>query len=356
MFSTANRLLVCLHYGIGDVVMQMPVLDALKSTFANKRITLLGAQPALELFADDPAWQMVQSIQQWGLKHLGDEGDPFIQKQIAQWMDRRQFDIIFDPSHAVNAVKAVVWQRKSAFLDTQPQLAASACNGIDAIKAAVREGWGLAVPSETSPRLWLNHERLQAADRYMRPQLRLFKGVLGISAVASSALKRWPVERLAQVAERLAHRLGWQVLVFSGPRQQFAQELASCMRRPPLMMTEGVLHLLDTAALLGHCALLICNDTGLMHLAGAMGTPMLAIFGPTAARIYLPAGSNARAVSSKVACPHRLQDRFGPSPCLTAGRCLLGSGSCINSITASEVLQAAEALVTDTTGEKNAIG
>ncbi len=355
MFLTANRLLVCLHYGIGDVVMQMPILDALKSTFSDKRITLLGAQPALELFADDPDWQMTQSIQQWGVKHLGDEGDPLIQKQIAQWLDRQQFDVILDPSHAATAVKAVVWQRKCAFLDTQPQLAASAFKGIESMKASVREGWGLEVPSETRPSLRLKHARLQAAERFMRPQVIGFKGILGISAVASSPLKRWPVDRLAQVAERLAYRLGWQVLVFSGPQQRFAQELAICMQRPPLM-TESVLHLLDTAALIEICSLLICNDTGLMHMAGAIGTPMLAIFGPTAEHIYFPSGSNTRAVSSKVACPHRLLNRFGPSPCLTAGRCLIGPDSCIHSISVSEVLQAAEALVTDTQGGKNAIG
>ena len=80
-------------------------------------------------------------------------------------------------------------------------------------------------------------------------------------------------------------------------------------------------HLRGTAALLAQCRVLICNDTGLMHLAAAVGTPVVAVFACTSPRLYLPRGGTAVARWAQP-CSHVVHDDFGVAPCVAGARCL----------------------------------
>ncbi|RJR34338.1 MAG: hypothetical protein C4576_26510 [Desulfobacteraceae bacterium] len=109
--------------------------------------------------------------------------------------------------------------------------------------------------------------------------------------------------------------------------------------------TAKELHLLHVAALLERCDALVCNDTGLMHIAASVGTPVIGLFGPTDPSIYLPRQGHTRAVcGDKPDCVFRQRLGIRPSPCLGAGRCLSGEKSCILEIGVLEVLNAVEEL------------
>lgn len=75
---SAQRVLVCLRYGIGDVVMQTAALDALRRALPTACITALGARPAIELLEHDPRIDELVCTQDWGLRHWGDTGTPKI--------------------------------------------------------------------------------------------------------------------------------------------------------------------------------------------------------------------------------------------------------------------------------------
>lgn len=325
--------------------MQLPVLRALQSLLPQASITLLGAEPALELFQDDSDWHAIQTIQAWGLQHWGDAGDDGTRSAMEQWLDRQEFDLILDVSHAVWAVKEILWRRYRRILDTGGYLPSFHVSGVEAIKKSVGEHWGLMVPREVIPAIGLARMRIQFAGAYLRRRGWDGRPAIGVSALASSRLKRWPPERLAEVADALCSRFDLPVVVFAGPQPEIAERLASAMRHQQPPITAGALHLLDTAALLARCAVLICNDTGLMHMAAAVGTPVAAVFGPTAASIYLPPSPKSMGVISPVACPYRRTETFGPSQCLVADSCFLDRHSCIRAIPARDVLQAATALL-----------
>jgi heptosyltransferase I len=350
MLVSAQRTLVCLHYGIGDVIMQLPVLQALTDFIPSAAITLLGAQPALELFDDDRRWDSVQNIQAWGLQHWGDKGDSTIRAAVGSWIEHRGFDMILDVSHAVEAVKEVIWASSHrnghrTILDTGAYLPTYDLNGVQAIKHSVALRWGLSVPEQAKPRIQLEKHRLQFADDYLLRHLN-GKPPIAISALASSALKRWSAERLARTAAALNTRFDLPIMIFAGPQTRAAAQLAALLTCPPIIVES--FHLLDTAALLSRCAILICNDTGLMHMGAAVGTPIVAVFGPTTESIYLPPASFCKGVSSTVACPHRKTGIFGPAPCLVERRCLIQRYSCIDSISVSTVMQAAMDLLIET--------
>ena len=100
------------------------------------------------------------------------------------------------------------------------------------------------------------------------------------------------------------------------------------------------------AALQSRCRLWLGNDTGLTHLAAAVGTPVVATFGPTCPELYLPRSSPALPAGGEgVACPHRHPESLSPPDCWHVGRCLLGERSCIDRVSVDEVHARVERLL-----------
>lgn len=99
--------------------------------------------------------------------------------------------------------------------------------------------------------------------------------------------KRWPPERFAAIADRVIES-GGSVVLIGGPGDEgVAAAVIERMRNEPLDLT-GRLTWGETGAVLEKCDLCLGNDTGAIHLAVAVGTPVVAIFGPSDPRIYGP--------------------------------------------------------------------
>jgi len=100
--------------------------------------------------------------------------------------------------------------------------------------------------------------------------------------------KRWPPERFAAIADRVIESLGGTVVLIGGPGDEgVAAAVIERMTNEPLDLT-GQLTWGETGAVLEKSDLCLGNDTGAMHLAVAVGTPVVAIFGPSDPRIYGP--------------------------------------------------------------------
>jgi lipopolysaccharide heptosyltransferase II len=114
--------------------------------------------------------------------------------------------------------------------------------------------------------------------------------------------KRWPPERYAAVADQLNRDGMGPVVLIGGPdERQAAQAVISSMLTNPVDLTgETTVGLLP--ALLGSAALLLTNDSGPMHIAAAVGTPVVALFGPTSPVRTGPYGRAQRVLRSGVPC------------------------------------------------------
>src|SRR5690606_23171405 len=94
--------------------------------------------------------------------------------------------------------------------------------------------------------------------------------------------KRWPVDRFALLADRLAERYGARVVLVGGPGDvPLAAAIRERVQRAPLLDLTGRLALLETAAVLERVDLMVGNDSGPLHMAVAVGTPVVALFGPS---------------------------------------------------------------------------
>ncbi len=113
--------------------------------------------------------------------------------------------------------------------------------------------------------------------------------LIAIHPGAGKLDNRWPVERFARLAELLHEKLGAHILVLWGPDEHhLGEELCRALSFNPLTVAPGNLRRL--AAIFTQCDLLVCNDTGIMHVAAASGVPLVALFGPTDPRQWKPAG------------------------------------------------------------------
>lgn len=108
--------------------------------------------------------------------------------------------------------------------------------------------------------------------------------------------KKWPAVRFAEVAAELINQ-GWEIIIVGSRHEKDDADAIKRLCRGAHNVT-GMLGLDETAALLKKCRLLISNDTGIMHLATAVGTPVVAVFGPTNHKHIGPCGSESVVVAT----------------------------------------------------------
>ncbi|MDY0109701.1 MAG: glycosyltransferase family 9 protein [Candidatus Krumholzibacteria bacterium] len=141
---------------------------------------------------------------------------------------------------------------------------------------------------------------------------------LGLAPGAQWEPKRWPAAYWADIARRFRAASSAPLRVFLGPREEAwyqGSDLAVALGdvAPVEIVRERPLP--EVAALLAGCRLLVCNDSGLMHLAEAVGTPVAACFGPTVAAFGYTPRLEASTVLEVVDLPCRPCSRNGKRPC-----------------------------------------
>jgi heptosyltransferase-2 len=125
--------------------------------------------------------------------------------------------------------------------------------------------------------------------------------LIGIHPGGSSFDKRWPEQRYAELADRLAQQYNATVLLLHGPG-----EAALTRNIQQAMQSRAIVHapktIRELGALLSCCNLVVCNDSGPMHLSAALDVPMVAIFGPTDHVAWHPLSENASIVRRDMPC------------------------------------------------------
>lgn len=139
-------------------------------------------------------------------------------------------------------------------------------------------------------------------ERGIRPAEMLIGIHPGSSENRKMIYKRWPKEKFAALGDMILEECpGARVLLFGGPEEdELKREVATMMNGRPVIVSE--LSIREVSSVIEQCALLICNDSGLMHVACAMKVPVVAIFGPTDPAATVPYGTRYVVATQNMVC------------------------------------------------------
>lgn len=342
---------MCLRCGFGDVVMSVPALRAWRAE-QRTPVLWLATRPAVDLVEvlarpEDA----VGTYLQLGLRHWGDRGDDAAREKSAAWAaaldDATRFvGLMHAPEGLRDAAVAAGFGDANAQEDQPVELAAAVGGAGTAafVSDAAAAGWGLSAPPEAVASVEPPPPHARAAEAWLGA-LGLPRGrrpLLAAAVNGGSDLKVWPPQRVAEVL--IGRPAGTDAVLIAGPD---AERAAAVQRRlPEPLPALGPAHLLTAAAVLARCTALLTNDSGLLHLAAAVGTPTVAVFGPTRAKLYMPRVERGgrfagEALESTTPCPLREPDRLGPPACVVEGVCrIAGLRSCVDAVPVGPVAAA----------------
>jgi heptosyltransferase III len=263
LFVTATR--------IGDAVLSTGLLSHLVERYPDARLTIAAGPVAAPLFEAVPRLTrlIVVEKQRWSSHWL----------PLYAAVARQRWNLVVDLRGS-----ALAWLLRA---DARRVMAKG-----DAAEHRVRQLARLfALDPPPQPRLWTAPSHERAADALLPPG----PPVLAVGPAANWRGKEWRAERFAELARRLTAGDGalpggrLAVMAAAHERGQAAPLLDAA---PPGRVIDliGATDLLTAATVLRRCAMFIGNDTGLMHIAAAAGTPTLGLFGPSPAAQYAPWG------------------------------------------------------------------
>lgn len=166
------------------------------------------------------------------------------------------------------------------------------------------------------PSLRWPDERARQAERVWRALALPNTGVVALHPGSGGAAKRWPPERFAALAA-LARQAGYAPLLLAGEAD--ADVAGSVLSHSALPLARD-LPLATLAALLARCAGYVGNDSGVSHLAGLLGVPTVALFGPTDPARWSPLGPRVTALRA----PGGALERLAPTAAWQALRAAIG--------------------------------
>ena len=310
MFDPRNILVI--DFGqLGDVVLSLPALSAIRKRFPRARITVAVGKPGAEVVALSGFANETLVVDRVALRDGFKPLSVFRVFKIVKDVRQKKFDFVID-LHSLSETNLL------GFLSGAPKRLYSR-----------RPGRSLDYLANFQPRppVEVDHRKRHLIDRYLDvlgpleiknaerlPTLKtratddksleriLTKAkadsgapLVGLFPGAGHPSRRWPLEQFAALADFLVRNDQVRVLVFLGPEEKsFVAEIRKTF--PPSTVVLDQLTIPELAAAQARLAAFVSNDTGPMHIASAVGTPVVLLLDKRAPESYLPQGDRHRVI------------------------------------------------------------
>jgi heptosyltransferase-2 len=306
------KYLVIRFSSLGDCILLCPLLEHLKATGADE-VVVLTKRAYADVFASATGVDRVVALDAssgmgalWSIGNWFRGADYTVIDAHASWRSRivgwrvGRVDARID-KHTIDRL-GLIWFKRDVTLPTMLQRYARLCQPLGLDVPALLPG-GIRIPDPAA----LTAQRAMGDDAFL--------------AIAPGS--RWPAKRWSGFA-RLAQLLAADariLLVGDAADRAHTAPIATALGDRCVDLT-GTASLMETAAHIARCRAFIGNDSGLMHLAEAVGVPVVALFGPTVDAFgYFPSLPSSRVIERRLAC--RPCSRNGATPCpKRTGECL----------------------------------
>ena len=308
------KILVRAPNWVGDAVMAIPAMQAIRRMRVNDEVCVLARPAVADLFIGEPFADRILTYDFRG-KHAGWLGR---EKLIAE-LSKEKFGIAVLLQNAFDAAwlswRAGIPERIGYARDGRSPLLSKAIavphegeihkhESHYYLELLHRAGWIETVPPISPIRLLVpDAARVSAESALQRSGAREKSWRVAIAPGASyGAAKCWPPERFAQLADRLISECGADVIFFGTPgEKEIAGRIRSHMKSPAISLV-GETSMCDLASLFACCSIFIGNDSGAMHVAAAAGLPVIGIFGSTDPEGTAPVTQQFTLIREAVSC------------------------------------------------------
>ncbi|MBI4498928.1 MAG: glycosyltransferase family 9 protein [Chloroflexi bacterium] len=329
---TVRRILVVKLADIGDVLTATPALRALRRAHPAAHITALVTPLGAAVLDGSPLVDGLMIFPKARFDRVAEAVTPralALGLGLARRLRAGRFDAVAVLHHLTTRWGALKYAALA--LATGAPVRAGLDNGLGRAGFLTHRAGDLGFGAHHEVEYWEEVVRLLGAEPDggplefpLRPADRAFAAALlppGGPRVAIhpgsgafSPARRWPVERFNTVAHTLARQDGVRVVLVGGPGEAALAAQAAAGVEPPPLDLAGRTTLGQLAAMLERCDVFLGSDSGVMHLAAAVGTPVVAVFGPSNHRAWGPwtgRGRESRATVLRVDLPC--------SPCVYIG-------------------------------------
>ena len=342
--ASLRRILLLRLERIGDLLMVVPAIADLRALLPDATIDLVVGSWNRSLAETIPGVSRVETLDaEWLARGPSGAAMPALIRHARTWRQRHyDLAINFEPDIRSNLLLAA---SGAAFttgyasggggavldraLDYDPR--AHTTENARRLIASLTSGGSR---DREPPPLRLGEDVRRAAAQHLAGAGR--GPLVGVHVSAGRAVKQWEPERFADVARQLVAACGATIVLTGAPDNgPLVAEVRSRLAEYPVIDISGDSDLTVLAAVLQRLDLLIVGDTGPMHLAVAVGTPVVAIFGPSDPARYGPRGPHDRVVRLDLPCSPCNRIRQPPA------RCVGHTPDCLSLLPATLVVDAA---------------
>jgi heptosyltransferase-2 len=331
--SDHPRILVIRLSSMGDIILTLPALEALKTAFPRSRVDVVVKARYRDLLLGYPRVNDLLLLE---------EGESVF--SLAGRFRRHSYDIVVDLHANLRSRLLSLLLRAGRTLRVRKRPLrrrlmvlfhrrfGPPVHTVNRYLQTLRP-LGIEAPRRP-PRLTLQPDEIRRAERFLEEHtLDGRRPLAGLHPGARWPGKCWPAERFVETGRRLIDEGRRGILVFGGPGEE---DLAGSVAREigPDAAAAAGLPLRRLMALVSRCSVFITNDSGPMHLATALEVPVVAVFGPTHPMLgFWPLGDRDIVLTADLEC----------SPCSLHGGCRCPRDwRCLREVNVDQVLQAAE--------------
>ncbi len=308
------KILVRATNWVGDAIMAIPALRAVRAKFPDAQIAILARPYVADIYRHQQVADELIAYDWKGI-HAGFAG----RERLVAELRAKNFEIALLLQNAFDAAwlawraripRRIGYARDGRSVLLTEAIAVPKPGDIPAhekfyyLELVRRAGWVTQLVDEQIIQLAVASEQLAAAEEKLRGAGSLGKSMrIAVGAGASyGSAKCWPPERFAATLNHLQTHSDADVILFGTPAELAVTEaIAGKLSMPPINFA-GQTNIAELPALLSRCQIFLGNDSGAMHVAAAVGLPVVAVFGPTDPFGTAPVTSRCTIVQEKPYC------------------------------------------------------